>query len=118
MTDTQAPAEKGELIDIGTVAAHNIVNVLGLAEADVTKVRDAIRDEISQMGSHFSLAMADVQTQMELEAKKLESRYTIDLSNAKADLLADYSFVKSHWLLVSGAAVLLLAVGAFIGHLV
>ena len=107
-------AANGQLMDIGTVAAHNIQNALGLAETAVPIVRDAIRDEISAMSSHFTLAVADVQTSYEVETNNLKKRFATDLAQAKSD----FAFLKAHrpfFAVVIGVA---FAVGFVIGHLV
>ncbi len=68
-------AANGQLMDIGTVASLNIVRALGLNESDAKTIRDAIRDEISAMSSHFTLAVAEQQMQFEIETMQLKSGY-------------------------------------------
>jgi hypothetical protein len=126
MTDIQAvpaapaaPVEKGELMDIGTVAAHNIVNVLGLAEDKVTTVRDAIRDEIQLMGAHFSSAMSDVSTHFEVETNKVKAEYaalqaTLKAEHAKA--IAAFSYVKANKVKVASGLGIAGAIGAALVH--
>lgn len=62
----------GQLMDIGTVAAANIARALELEESKVPVIREAIRDEISAMSSHFTLAFGDIQTAQEVALKKVE----------------------------------------------
>jgi hypothetical protein len=82
-------AAPGQLVDIGTVAAANIVKRLELAtgksEAEAAivtnTVKRAIADEINAMSSHFTLAVADVQTQYEAEVLKIKSAFTYVKAN-------------------------------------
>lgn len=109
-----APTVNGQLMDIGTVAAHNIAGALGLAETAVPTVRNAIRDEVSAMSSHFTLAVADVQTHYETEVNGLKSKYEADVAAVKSD----FAFLKAHkpfFAIVLGVSV---AVGFVVGHLV
>lgn len=64
------------LMPIGAVAAHNIAQSLNLGVDAVGPIETAIRDEINAMSSHFTLAVADVQTQYEVEVAKIKSTYT------------------------------------------
>lgn len=98
MTDTN-----GELMDIGTVAAHNIVAAVGLGEEHVQTVRNAIRDEINAMGSHFSIAMRDVQDDYEVQLKKIKS---------------DFVWLQANKAKVAGVIAAVFAVGAVVGHFV
>lgn len=112
MTDAQAgttvPAtganQGGVLMDIGEVAARNIVmSAEGLAQKDVATVKKAIANEIGAMSSHFTLALSDVQTQYEVEVAKVKSTF---------------SFVKANKVKLIAAAVALLLVGGLVGHYV
>lgn len=141
MTDTAAgqanAALNGELMDIGTVAAHNIAQAIGVADDKVYVIRDAIRNEISVMGSHFTSAVADVQTHYEAETVKLKADLELTKTNliaqaqidvaafkakVEADLKADFSFLKTHAVaigcFVSGIAAVAAAVGHFIAQFV
>ena len=77
----QAAAAPGQLVKIGTVAAANIVKRLGMAETAVDTVEKAIADEINAMSAHFSLAVADVQTQYEAEVLKIKSTFSYIKAN-------------------------------------
>ena len=81
MTDPTPAAAPGQLVEIGTVAAANIVKRLGLAETAVDTVKKAIQQEINSMSSHFTLAVADVQTQYEAEVLKIKSTFTYVKAN-------------------------------------
>lgn len=107
MAETQ-----GELIDIGTVAAHNISNQLGLAETAVPIVRQAIRDEISAMSSHFTLAVADTQTAFEVETNTLKAKFASDVAAAKSD----FAFAGAHKPFFTVVIAVAAAVGFVVGH--
>lgn len=96
-------ADPSQLHPIGKVAALNIVRALELSEKDAPKIERAIADEIQAMSSHFTLAMADVQTQYEVEVLKIKSTY---------------SFIDAHKLLVNGVLVGVFLLGAIVGHFV
>lgn len=68
-------AQAGGLMKIGTIAAHNIVAAAALPADQVSMVEGAIKDEINAMSSHFTLAMADIQTQYEVELAKIKSDF-------------------------------------------
>lgn len=70
-----AQANPQGLMSIGTVAAHNIAAAVGLDASHVGTIEQAIKDEINAMSSHFTLAVADVQTQYEVEVTKIKSVY-------------------------------------------
>lgn len=116
MADQQAPtgAVAGQLMDIGTVAAHNIANSIGAAETAVPQIRSAIRDEISALSSHFTLAVADVQTSYEVETTNLKMKYAADVANVKSD----FAFLKAHKPFFAVVVGLSVAVGFVVGHLV
>lgn len=69
-------AANGQLMDIGTVAAHNIALALQLPDEQVPVIKNAIRDEIQAMSSHFTLAVADLSTQYEIDVAKIKSAFT------------------------------------------
>lgn len=98
-----AQAQEGGLMSIGSVAAHNIVAFLNLDAKHVGTVEQAIKDEISAMSSHFTLAIADVQTQYEVEVAKIKSTF---------------NYVKANKALVSGVLTGVSVVSAIVGHLV
>jgi phage-related protein len=112
-----APAqasEKGQLMDIGTVAAHNIAAAVGLGEEHVATIRNAIRDEISAMGSHFSLAMADVQTHFEVEVNTLKTKFAQDVAAIKNDFV----WVKANKAKIAVVVSAALVVGGLLGRFV
>ena len=74
-------AAPGQLVKIGTVAAANIAKALKLPEEAVQVVERAISDEINAMSSHFTLAVADVQTQYEAEVLRVKSAFTYVAAN-------------------------------------
>ena len=76
-----AQANPSGLMSIGTVAAHNIAAVLNLPAENVGTIEQAIKDEINAMSSHFTLAVADVQTQYEVEVAKIKSAFTYVSAN-------------------------------------
>ena len=91
------------LMSIGEVAAQNIVKALSLPETAVKTVEGAIRDEIQAMSSHFTMAVADVHTDFEVQLAKIK---------------ADFVWLKANRVKVASAAAALLTVGALIGHFV
>lgn len=72
----EVSAAPGKLVKIGTVAAANIAKALKLPEEAVQVVEKALEDEINAMSSHFTLAVADVQTQYEAEVLRVKSVFT------------------------------------------
>jgi hypothetical protein len=98
-----AGAAKGVLMDIGTVAAHNIALALEMGEKEVPVIRQAIRDEISAMSSHFTFAIADVQTQYEVELAKIKSVFT---------------YIEANVWRVVGVMAGMFALGVIVGHVV
>lgn len=106
--------EQGQLMPIGVVAAANIANALSLPAEHVPKIEQAIKDEINAMSSHFTLTFADIQTQYELEVKKLEDQYNAEVYKIKST----FSYLKANWgvaLLLAGTV---FSVGALVGHYV
>lgn len=95
-------ADPTQLVDIGTVAAMNLAIALKLEPSTVPAIRQAIRDEINAMSSHFTLAFADIQANYEHELYKIGSAF---------------SFVKSNKVAVGVTSVALLLVGVLIGLL-
>jgi alpha-D-ribose 1-methylphosphonate 5-phosphate C-P lyase len=75
MTET-TPAPQGQLMHIGQVASLNIARALSLGEDKAKVIEQAIKDEINAMSSHFTLAVADVQTQYEVELTKIRSTFS------------------------------------------
>jgi len=77
--ETNAPAQpQGELIDIGTMAARNLVAALELKGENVEKtVRDSIRMEIGAMSTHFALAHAELETAYEANVLRLRNEYKL-----------------------------------------
>lgn len=119
MTEAQVPevagkSAGGQIIDIGTVAAHNIAQAIGVGEEHVEAIRQAIRDEISAMSSHFTLAVADVETHYEVEVNKLQTKFAADVAAIKADFV----WLKANKLKVTAVAAVVVFVGALIGHFV
>jgi len=95
--------EQGQLMSIGTVAAHNIAQALELPVERIPVIEQAIKDEVSAMSSHFTMAYADIQTNYEIELAKIKSTFT---------------YLKANW----GVALLFTGVvffaGALVGHYV
>lgn len=107
-------AQPGQLVDIGTVAAANIAKAINAPDAAVPVIRNAIRDEIGAMSSHFTLAISDVQTGNEAELLKLKAAYAKDV----AEIKAAFSFVKSNKALVIGTLAFAALLGAVVARLV
>lgn len=85
----QAQANPSGLMSIGTVASHNIAAVLSLPQESVPQIEQAIKDEIGAMSSHFTLAVADVQTQYEVEVAKIKSDFVwVEANVLKVTLVA------------------------------
>ena len=102
MTETiQTPQATGQLIDIGTVAAANIAKALGVEEKHVGTIKQAIRDEINAMSSHFTLAVSDVQTQYEAELNRIRSTF---------------SYVAANKVLVGVTLAVVFVLGVVVGH--
>lgn len=82
-----AQANPEGLMPIGSVAAHNIAAFLNLDAKHVGTIEQAIKDEIGAMSSHFTLAIADVQTQYEVETAKLKKDYSEAVAYIKSDFV-------------------------------
>lgn len=95
--------QNGVLMDIGEVAARNIALGLNLEESHVSTIKNAIRDEITALGSHFTLAVSQLQTQYELDLAKIKSEWT---------------FVKANKLQVGLVAAAVFAAGLIVGCVV
>lgn len=119
-TPSPVPAPQGQLVEIGEVAAANIVKRLqldvGKSEAEVagtvSGVKDAIRDEINAMSSHFTLAVHDVQTQYEAETLKLKAEY----EKAVGELTSTFSYVKANWKVIAAVGAVIAVGAGFVGH--
>jgi hypothetical protein len=98
------------LMSIGTVASHNIAAALALPAESVPQIEQAIKDEINAMSSHFTLAIADVQTQYEVETLKLKKDYEKAVS--------DFVWLKANKGKVAAVVAGVLALGALVGHFV
>ena len=98
-----AQANPNGLMSIGAVAAHNIAAVLNLPAENVGTIEQAIKDEINAMSSHFTLAVADVQTQYEVEVAKIKSAFT---------------YVSANKAKIASALAAALSLGALAGHYV
>lgn len=113
-------AQASGLAEIGEVAAANIVKRLkldaGKADAGAAKVvqevKNAIRDEINAMSSHFTLAVSDVQTHYEAETLKLKAEY----EKAVAAVKSDFNWVKANRVKIAVAVSAVSAVAGFVGH--
>lgn len=79
-----AQANPNGLMPIGAVAAHNIAALLNLPAEHIGTIEQAIKDEINAMSSHFTLAVADVQTQYELEVTKFKAEAVQVAASLKA----------------------------------
>lgn len=95
---------------IGAVAAHNLAAILNLDVSHVGTIEQAIKDEIGAMSTHFTLAMADVQTQYEAETLKLKRDYEIAVST--------FSYVKANTGKIVGVLSAVATVAGFVGHFV
>jgi hypothetical protein len=71
----------GHIMDIGTVAALNIAQTLGLPADKASVIKRAIRDEIMLMSSHFTSAIADVQFQYEAQVRSIKSGWNYAKEN-------------------------------------
>lgn len=119
-TPQPVQANAPQIVEIGEVAAANIVKRLKLAagkpEAEVakvvTEVKNAIRDEINAMSSHFTLAVHDVQTQYEAETLKLKAEY----EKAVAEITGAFSYVKANRGKVAAVLSAVAVVAGFVGH--
>lgn len=116
-----AQANPEGLMSIGSVAAHNIAAFLNLPAEHVGTIEQAIKDEISAMSSHFTLAIADVQTQYEAETLKLKqetakARYEFELAVEK--IKSDFVWIEENALKVglwaAGIAVFAALFGKFV----
>ena len=83
---------QGQLIDIGTVAASNIAQTLGLPSTAVPIVRDAIRDEIKMIETHFSTTILDMQSSIESQIREVKSGFNWAKQNASAVWAAATAF--------------------------
>lgn len=111
-------ANPNGLMTIGAVAAHNIAALLNLDVSHVGTIEQAIKDEINAMSSHFTLAIADVNTQYEASIAQAKIRETeaIAAFNAKvAEIKSTFTFVKANKPGIVAAAGILLCVGAVVG---
>lgn len=70
-----AGVEASELMDLSTVAAHNIIAVLGLPEESLEATRSAIKDEIDSISTHFAMLIADMQSAHAAEIDALKVQY-------------------------------------------
>lgn len=103
MADSPAQANPSGLMSIGAVAAHNIAAILNLPAEHIGTIEQAIKDEINAMSSHFTLAVADVQTQYEVEVAKIKSTF---------------NWVKANKVLVGVTAGVDFLLGVALGHFV
>lgn len=103
MADSPAQANPSGLMSIGSVAAHNIAAILNLPAEHIGTIEQAIKDEINAMSSHFTLAVADVQTQYEVEVAKIK---------------ADFNWVKANKGKIAGVLSAALSAGFAVGHFV
>lgn len=77
----KAQVDPSGLQPIGKVAALNIARSLNLEDSNAPAIEHAIRDEITAMSSHFTLAIADVQTQYEVDLRLIKSVFTYTDAN-------------------------------------
>ncbi|HEV2551813.1 MAG TPA: hypothetical protein VGU20_31170 [Stellaceae bacterium] len=117
-------------MDIGTVAAHNIALAIGAADEHVETIRNAIRDEIQAMSSHFTLAVADLGTQYEAEVEKLkqekddfitaaQARETQMVNAFKAEVAkikSTFTYVEANPGRVAVVLAAVIALGVVLGH--
>lgn len=119
-TPQPVQANAPQIVEIGEVAAANIVKRLNLspgktedeAKLIVATVKNAIRDEINAMSSHFTLAVHDVQTQYEAETVRLRAEY----EKAVAEITGAFSYVKANRGKVAAVLSAVAVVAGFVGH--
>jgi hypothetical protein len=117
----QAQANPQGLMPIGVVASHNIAAVLGLDPKTVPQIETAIKDEINAMSTHFTLAIADVNTQYESELAKAKVREGEAIAAFKAEVAkikSDFVWIDANKSKVVVAASVLFSLGALIGSLI
>lgn len=143
MTDEKG-CNPDEVVSLGTVAAQNIAARLGIENPkEIDDIRIAISDEMNTMGSHFTLAFADIQAQYEhnvLEAKKsyeaavtrcaanVDEAYTnadarVDqyreaFNNAITEIESTFSFFEANAGKIIVVLAAVFALGATVGHFV
>lgn len=136
MTDEKG-CNPDEVVSLGTVAAQNIAARLGIENPkEIDDIRIAISDEMNTMGSHFTLAFADIQAQYEhnvLEAKKSYEaaitrcaadadarvdKYRGAFNNAIAEIESTFSFFEANAGKIIVVLAAVFALGATVGHFV
>jgi hypothetical protein len=103
MTDVQAGPKPGEIREIGEIAAMNVQKALSLPESSVKAIQKAMADEIQIMSSHFTMAVADVQTTFEAEVLKIK---------------ADFVWVQANKAKIAVVSLIVFAVGYLAGSIV
>lgn len=107
-------AEAVQLRTIGEVAAQNIANTLKLPAEAAKVVEAAIRDEINMMSSHFTLAIADVQTTYESETARLKKDYETEVAKIKSA----FTYVEANVGRVLVYSAVVFALGVVVGLIV
>lgn len=97
----------GTIAPLGHIAALNIQGALKASgvEADAGVIEQHIRDEIQALGSHFTLAVADVQTQAEH-----------DLLTVKRSIAGRVAAIAAQKWVIGGIAAAVFAVGVLVGR--
>lgn len=117
----------GQLMDIGTVAAANIVRALDLAptEANVVAAKKAIRDEVSAMSTHFTLAFADISTAHEVAETTMRERFAEHCNGmAKqyekdiAEFRSTFKYARENWTLISAVLAVSFLLGSLAEYLI
>lgn len=84
---TQGQVNPAGLISVGTVAAQNIALALNVKDDPnidsypTVMIEKAIKDEITAMSSHFTLAVADLRDNYEIEVAKVKSTFSYVKAN-------------------------------------
>ena len=114
MSDAPKQAQPGQLISIGEVAARNIASVLNLPAEHIKTIEGAIRDEIQAMSSHFTLAVADVQTAHEVAEATMKKEYEASV----AEIKDSFNWLKANRYTVGVVTGLVAGAGYAIGAIV
>lgn len=115
----------GQLMDIGTVAAANIARALELREEHVPTIKHAIRDEVSAMSTHFTLAFADISTAHEIAETTMRDRFAEHCNGmAKqyekdiAEFRSTFKYARENWVLVSATLLVSFLLGSLAEFLI
>lgn len=109
-----AHVNQGGLMTIGALASKNIAAAINASQDFAPCIERAIKDEITALSSHFSLALADVQTTHEVNEATLKKDYDARV----AVIESTYRYVKAHKPEVFGALFIAFVLGAIVAYLV